>query len=260
MLIDSHCHLLHPRFGEEPAQTPANLLADAQAAGVAQVVNVACRREEWAPALALAEAEARVWVAAGIHPHDAGEGGMVTLDELAGLAAHPRVVALGETGLDYYYDTAPKAVQQESFHLHLQAAKAAGLPVVIHTRDAEDDTLAILREHMGVPFVLHCFTGTAAMAAAAVEMGGYISFSGVLTFKKSDDLRAIAATLPHDRVLVETDAPYLAPEPKRGKRCTPAMVAHTAACLAKVWQMGDDGVADITATNTCRLLARMAGC
>lgn len=259
MLIDSHCHVFHARFTEDPARTPVQLVDDAAAAGVGSVVTIACRREEWPEALALAGADARVWVGAGIHPHDAGESGMITAEELAALAANPRVVALGETGLDYHYETAPHDVQKESFRLHLAAARAAGLPVVIHTREAEADTLAMLREFPDVRFVLHCFTGTAEMAEAAVAMGGYISFSGVLTFKKSDDLRAIAAKLPRERVLVETDAPYLAPEPNRGRRCAPAMVLHTAACLAKVWQMGHDEVAALTSANTRRLFNRLAG-
>lgn len=256
MLIDSHCHLQHARFGEEPARTPTQLVDDAVAAGVGQVVTIACRRQEWAPALALAEADSRIWVGAGVHPHDATE--LPTEDELRQLAAHPRVVGLGETGLDYYYDTAPRDVQQAMFHRHVQVAKEVGLPVIIHTRDAEADTLAILKEHPGVPFVLHCFTGTAMLAEAAVELGGYISFSGVLTFKKSEELRLIASRLPHDRVLVETDAPYLAPEPNRGRRCAPAMVTHTAACLAQVWGVGLEDVQTKTAANTRRLMERIS--
>lgn len=234
---------------------PVQLVDDACAAGVGAVVTIACRREEWAPALALAAADSRVWVGAGVHPHDATEN--VTADELRALAANPRVVALGETGLDYYYDTAPREVQKTSFETHLAVAREVGLPVIVHTRDAEADTLAMLREHKGVPFVLHCFTGTAAMAEAAIELGGYISFSGVLTFKKSAELRLIASRLPQERVLVETDAPYLAPEPNRGRRCAPAMVAHTAACLAQVWGLDVGTTAQKTAANTRRLFTRL---
>lgn len=257
MLIDSHCHLFHGRFGEEPARTPGQLVDDAVAAGVGEVVTIACRRDEWPEALALAAVDLRVWLGAGVHPHDAGEGGMIGKGELLALAANPRVVALGETGLDYYYDTAPREVQQESFRVHAMVAQETGLPLIIHTREAEVDTLEVLREFPDVRFVLHCFTGTAAMAEAAVAMGGYISFSGVLTFKKSNDLREIAASLPRARVLVETDAPYLAPEPVRGKRCSPAMVVHTAACLAEVWQMGHDEVAALTSANVHALFPRM---
>ncbi len=255
MLIDTHCHLQHAKFGDEPARTPAQLMADAKAAGVEQLITIACRRTEWAPALVLAENTESLFVGAGVHPHDAREN--VTSDELARLAQHPKVVALGETGLDYYYDTSPRDVQQESFHCHLYAASEWDLPTIIHTREAEADTLAILKEHMPQAFVLHCFTGTRSMAEAAIAMGGYISFSGVLTFKKSDDLRAIAAALPRDRVLVETDAPYLAPEPNRGKRCAPAHVVHTAACLARVWDVSEAEVARITKANAQQLFPKI---
>ncbi|MFZ2586869.1 MAG: TatD family hydrolase [Alphaproteobacteria bacterium] len=255
VLIDSHTHLFHAKFGDDPARTPGQLVDDAVAAGVGEVINIACRREEWPSALALAETDPRVWVGAGVHPHDAAEN--PTEAELLALAAHPRVVALGETGLDYHYDTAPRAVQRTVFERHMAAAQQAGLPVIIHTREAEADTLDVLKLFPTIPFVLHCFTSSAAMAEAAVEMGGYISFSGVLTFKKSEELRLIASRLPRERVLVETDAPYLAPEPNRGRRCSPAMVAHTAACLAKVWGISDTETAQITAANTRRLFGRM---
>lgn len=242
MLVDTHCHLQHAKFDEEPVVTPEVLIAEAHAAGVEQLISIACERSEWAPALALAEAHAGVFVGAGIHPYNAGEGGMITEAELLDLAKHPKVVGFGETGLDYFHglERAPKEVQHESFHVHLRAAKVAGLPVIVHSRDAEEDTLAVLRAHAGVPFVLHCFTGSRKMAFEAVEMGGYISFAGVLTFKKNQTLRDIAADLPRDRVLVETDAPYLAPEPFRGKRCSPAMVKETARVLAGLWgEVGD---------------------
>lgn len=263
MLIDTHCHLQHARFAEDPAVTPEMLIAEAHAAGVEKLINIACERHEWAPALALAEAHAGVYVGAGIHPYHAGEGGMMTEAELLELAKHPKVVGFGETGLDYHYglERAPKEVQHESFHVHLRAAKVAGLPVIIHSRDAEEDTLAILREHPGVAFVLHCFTGSRKMAFEAVELGGYISFAGVLTFKKNQELRDTAADLPPDRVLVETDAPYLAPEPFRGKRCTPAMVKETARVLAGLW--GDvppqAGEGDVTSLRGSSPQARM-GC
>lgn len=253
MIIDTHCHLQHERFGlEAPAMTPEALIAEAKLAGVEALINIACERHEWAPALKLADEQPGVYVGAGIHPYHAGEGGMIRVEELLELAKHPKVVGFGETGLDYYHglERAPKEVQHESFHVHLRAAKEAGLPVIIHSRDAEEDTLAVLRQHPGVPFVLHCFTGSRRMAFEAVEMGGYISFAGVLTFKKNQELRDIAADLPRDRVLVETDAPYLAPEPYRGKRCHPSMVVGTAKALATVSQ-------NETAANARRLFKQL---
>jgi TatD DNase family protein len=260
MLVDTHCHLQHERFAmEAPSMTPEALIAEAKLAGVETIVTIACERHEWEPALKLAEGQAGVFVGAGIHPYHAGEGGMITEAELLTLAKHPKVVGFGETGLDYFHglERAPKAVQQESFHVHLAAAaKVAStgqaLPVIIHSREAEEDTLAILREHPGVDFVLHCFTGSRAMAMAAVEMGGYVSFAGVVTFRKNQELRDIAADLPRDRVLAETDAPYLAPEPFRGKRCSPAMVAETAKVLAALGQ-------NETAANARRLFPRLGG-
>jgi TatD DNase family protein len=265
MLVDSHAHIQHPRYAatEEGGVVSAEaLLADAAAQGVGHVLNVACRREEWAPALALAEQHPKlVSVVAGIHPNDAGEGGVVTPEELNALANHPAVVALGETGLDDApHNTASQTDQLASLHVHAAVARAHGLPLVIHTRDAEAATLEALKQHAGVPFVLHCFSGTQWLAEEALALGGYISFSGILTFKKSHDLRHIAAHLPRSRVLVETDAPYLSPEPVRNqKRCTPAMVAHTAKVLADAWQISPAAVAEITTANCVRLFPRLQG-
>lgn len=258
-MIDSHTHFLHRRFQEEePQLEPEQQLAQAQAAGVRQLVGIACRRKEWGPYLAFAQAHAPyVGIAAGIHPQDVEEGAPVEDAELDALAQNPHLVAFGETGLDYYYDTAPKSAQQTSFHSHLAAAEKHGLPAVIHTRDAEADTLSILAEHPKAAFVLHCFTGTRALAEQGVEKGGYISFSGILTFKKSQDLRDIAAALPHNRVLIETDAPYLAPEPKRGKRNSSALLPYTAQVLANVWQLPLTEVLKITEENTRRLFTRL---
>lgn len=259
MFIDSHTHLQHRKFTEEePQLNPAQLLQMAADSKVTQLINIACWRDEWADAIALSAQYPQVSIAAGIHPQDVASGPLTTVEELTTLAANPSVVALGETGLDYFYENSPKEQQKASFHTHLEAAKKLGLPVVIHTRDAEEDTIAILREHPGVPFVLHCFTGTEWLAGQGVELGGYVSFSGILTFKKSQPLRDIAASLPRDKVLIETDAPYLAPDPYRGKRNMPAYVPHTAQVLANVWQTSLEGVAQITTTNTRRLFSRMA--
>lgn len=259
MFIDSHTHLQHRKFvEEEPQLSTAGLIAEAGKAGVTQLVNIACRRVEWTPALALSSEYPQVSIAAGIHPQDvAEEPTPVTVEELCELANHPQVVALGETGLDYFYENSPREAQQASFHTHLQAAAKTGLPVVIHTRDAEADTVEILKQHPGVPFVFHCFTGSPWLAGQGIELGGYISFSGILTFKKSQDLRDIAASLPHDRVLLETDAPYLAPDPFRGKRNMSAYLPHTAQVLANVWQVSVEDVARITTANTRRLFSRL---
>ncbi|NBX85795.1 MAG: TatD family deoxyribonuclease [Proteobacteria bacterium] len=253
-MIDSHCHLLHEKYGPEAAQTR---LQNAKMAGVTHCITIACERHEWQPALAFAAQTPNVGVALGIHPHHAGEGGQVTQTELLEHLQNPHVVAVGETGLDYFYTHAPKAEQIQSFHTHLHAAKQANLPVVVHTRDAEADTLAILKEHRGTPFVLHCFTGTLAMAEQAIELGGTISFSGILTFKKSQELRLIASHLPRDKILIETDAPYLAPEPHRSQQNQPALLPHTLATLAQVWQIPPAQAAQITVANTRRLFTRL---
>lgn len=258
-MLDTHTHLQHRRFlQEEPPLTPEQLLAEAHAAGVTQLITIACRRAEWAPALAFAAANPSVSVGAGIHPQDvAEEGPPVTIEELTTLAADPHIVGLGETGLDYFYENSPRAQQQASFHTHLQAAAQTGLPVIIHTRDAEADTVAILKEHPNIPFVFHCFSGTPWLAGAGLELGGYLSFSGILTFKKSEGLRAIAASAPRDKVLLETDAPYLAPHPHRSRRNAPSLLPHTAACLADVWQTSQTQVDEITTTNARRLFTRL---
>ncbi len=260
MFIDTHTHLQHHRFQtEEPAVTTEFLLEEARKASVTQLITIACRREEWAPALQVAvQNPKQVAVAVGIHPQDVAEDApVITPEELCELAQNPHVVALGETGLDYFYQSTPREMQIESFHNHMLAAKTSGLPVVIHTRDAEEDTATILAEHTGTPFVLHCFTGTPWLAQKGIDLGGYVSFSGILTFKKSQELRDIAASLPRDKVLIETDAPYLAPEPFRSKRNASFYLPHTAQVLANVWQTSVEDVAHITTANARRLFSRL---
>lgn len=260
MFIDTHTHLQHSRYQtEEPSVTDEFLIEEARKANVAQLITIACRRSEWAPALALAaQHPSRIAVAVGIHPQDVAEDAPVIEPEtLCELAKNPHVVALGETGLDYFYQTTPRDMQAESFHSHLTAAQQCGLPAVIHTRDAEEDTIRILSEHPGTPFVLHCFTGTPWLAGQGVNLGGYVSFSGILTFKKSQQLRDIAASLPRDKVLLETDAPYLAPEPFRSKRNASFYLPHTAQVLANVWQTTVEDVAQITTANARRLFSRL---
>lgn len=233
MLADSHCHLNYKGLVEEQAA----VLARARARGVTAMLNIATRESEWDAVLATAEREPDVWATVGIHPHEADQHVHVDTAKLVERTRHPRVVGIGESGLDYYYDQSDRARQQASFRAHIAAAREAGVPLVVHTRDAEDDTHAILAEEMGKgPFaaVIHCFTGTGAFADRALALGCYISISGIVTFKSARDLQETAARLPIERLLIETDAPFLAPVPHRGKPGEPAFVADTAAFLAQL--------------------------
>ncbi|MEZ5811273.1 MAG: TatD family hydrolase [Rhizobiaceae bacterium] len=256
MLVDSHCHLDFADFdGERDA-----LIKRAAAAGVDLMVTISTRVRQFDRVRTIAEAYDNVFCSVGTHPHNAGEERDVTLDDLLRLAEHPKVVAIGEAGLDYFYDHAPRDAQASGFRTHIAAARRTGLPLVIHARDADEDVAAILRDETGkgaFPFVLHCFSSGRGLAETGIELGGYVSFSGILTFRKSDELRAIARDLPADRLLVETDAPYLAPMPNRGKRNEPAFVAHTAACLAETLELGADEVARITTENFFRLFSKV---
>ncbi|HET9534418.1 MAG TPA: TatD family hydrolase [Mesorhizobium sp.] len=256
MLVDSHCHLDFPDFAEERDEVVARALA----AGVAFMVTISTRVKRFPAILEIAEANGPVYCSVGTHPHNAAEEPDVTTEDLVRLAEHPKVVAIGEAGLDYFYDRSPREVQAESFRRHIAAARATGLPLVIHSRDADDDMAAILEDETGkgsFPFILHCFSSGRNLAEAGIRLGGYVSFSGILTFKKSDDLREIAASIPRDRLLVETDAPYLAPQPFRGKRNEPAYVAHTAAVLGETIGVGADEIAAITTDNFFRLFTKM---
>ncbi len=255
MLIDSHCHLDY--FGDNEI-TP--LLARAAAAGVGEVCTIGTRLAQSAALIGLAEARPNVWCTVGVHPHHAAEAPLPDPAALAALAAHPKVIGIGESGLDYFYDKAPREVQQANFRAHIRAARLAGLPLAIHARDADADIAAILEDEWqhGGPFalLLHCFSSGPALAEAALRLGGYVSFSGILTFPKSVELRDIARAVPAERLLVETDAPYLAPVPMRGKRNEPAFVAHTAAVLADVRGMAPAALADLTTANFRRLFAK----
>jgi TatD DNase family protein len=257
MLIDSHCHLDY----FTPEELPA-ILARAAAAGVGEMVNISTRLAQAPALLALAEAHKQVWCTVGTHPHHAAEEDLPTPEAIAALTAHPKVVGIGESGLDYFYDHAPRDVQQAAFRAHIRAARLAGLPLAIHARDADADIAAILEDERArggeFAFLLHCFSSGRALAERAVALGGYVSFSGILTFPKSNELREIARDLPADRLLVETDSPYLAPVPYRGKRNEPAWTAHTAARLAEVRGMALDALADLTTANFRRLF-RKAG-
>jgi TatD DNase family protein len=256
MIVDSHCHLDH--FTDAEIE---EILARAEAAGVTRMVTIGTSVPQAAAVKALAERFPQVWATVGVHPHRAAEGAMPTVEELVALADHPRVIGIGESGLDYFYDKAPREVQQEGFRRHLRAARATGLPMCIHARDADEDVARILEEERAggaFPFLLHCFSSTPQLAEKAVEMGGYISFSGILTFPKSTELRALAARLPEDRLLVETDAPYLAPVPLRGKRCEPAYTAHTAKVLAEARGVSLEHIAAATTANFHRLFTKAA--
>jgi TatD DNase family protein len=256
MLVDSHCHLDFPDFAEERDA----VVARAEAAGVGMMVTISTRVRRFESVLAVAEAYGNVFCSVGTHPHNAGEETDVTTEELIRLSSHPKVVAIGEAGLDYFYDRSPRDVQAAVFRRHIAAARETDLPLVIHSRDADADMEAILRDETGkgaFPFILHCFSSGEALAKAGVELGGYVSFSGILTFRKSEELREIAKSIPHDRLLVETDAPYLAPVPFRGKRNEPAYVAHTAAVLAETIGMGVEDVAALTTANFFRCFSKV---
>ncbi len=256
MLIDSHCHLDFPDLASERDA----VLARAGAAGVGLMVTISTRVRRFDELRAIVDAHGNVFCSVGTHPHHAAEEPDVTADELVALARHPKVVAIGEAGLDYHYDNSPRETQEQGFRTHIAAARATGLALVIHARDADADVARILEEETArgaFPFVLHCFTGGSELARRGLALGGYVSFSGVLIFKNSGALRDIAQQVPLDRLLVETDAPYLAPEPLRGRTNEPANVVHTAARLAAVRQISVDEMAQATTENFFRLFNKV---
>lgn len=256
-LIDSHCHLNYAGLVERQGE----VLERARGAGVTTMLNIATREREWGDVIATAEREADVWATVGIHPHEADEHPDIDTARLVAAAAHPRIVGIGETGLDYYYEHSDRARQQASFRSHIAAARETGLPLIVHTRDAEDDTAAILAEEMGkgtYPGVIHCFTASADFARKALELGLFISISGIVTFKNAKDLQTTAATLPGERLLVETDSPFLAPVPHRGKPCEPAFVADTARFLATLRGESYERLAAATADNFLSLFGKVA--
>ena len=256
MLIDSHCHLDY--FTAELD----SILARAAEAGVGELVTIGTTFDQSQVIRALAEKHDPVWCTVGVHPQSAAKAPVPTPEALAALADHPKVVGIGESGLDYFYDSAPKDVQQASFRAHIRAARLADLPLCIHARAADEDIAAILREEReeggDYDFLLHCFSSGRGLAEAALEMGGYFSFSGILTFPKSTENREIARDIPAGRLLVETDSPYLAPVPFRGKRNEPSYVAKTASVLADVRGMTPEALAELTTANFRRLFRRTA--
>ena len=256
-LIDSHCHLNYAGLVERQEE----VLANARARGIDGFLNISTRQKEWNEVIGAAERNSDVWATVGVHPHEADAHPDLGATALVGATNHPRVIAIGECGLDYYYDKSDRAAQRERFQVHIEAARETGLPLVVHTRDAEDDTAEILAREVGkggVTGVLHCFTGSAELARKALDLGFYISISGIVTFKNAKDLQETARTIPQDRLLVETDSPFLAPVPHRGQPCEPAFVADTAAFLSDLRDEPLDELAEATTANFFRLFNKAA--
>lgn len=248
MLIDSHCHLEYEGLVEDQQA----VLARAREAGVGGFLNISTRQREWDRVVATAAREPDVWASIGIHPHEADQHADLGEGALLAAAAHPRVIAIGETGLDYYYDKSDRDVQQALFRTHIAVARETGLPIVIHTRDAEDDTAHILEDEMGkgaFPALIHCFTASADFGRKVLDLGLTISISGIVTFKNAKDLQAVVETIPEDRLLVETDSPFLAPIPHRGRKCEPAFTVDTARFVASLRGVTLEHLAQATTRN-----------
>ena len=255
MLVDSHCHLDFPDFKEELD----DVVRRAELAGVGHMVTICTRIKKFDEVKAIAERYDNVFCSVGTHPHNADEELDYSAEDIAKLADHPKCVAIGEVGLDYFYDNAPREAQAEGFRRHIKAARMTGLPLSIHTRDAEDDTIAILKEGMeegAFPALLHCYSSNRELAMRSLEMGLYVSLSGILTFKRSQEIRDTIKDVPLDRLLVETDAPYLAPMPYRGKRNEPSYVVNTAQVLADVKGVSLEEITKITTDNFFRLFSK----
>jgi len=255
MLIDSHCHLDFPSLAEDLD----GVLRRAADAGVGRMVTICTKLSAFAPVRAIAEAHPQIYCSVGIHPHDAAREAAASVEDLLAEALHPKVVGIGESGLDFYYEHSPREVQARQFRTHIRAARESGLPLIVHSRDADAEMASILAEEMAAgPFtgVMHCFSSGPALAEAALDLGLYLSLSGILTFKNAEELREIARQAPLDRLLVETDAPYLAPVPMRGRTNEPAYVAHTAAKLAELKGVGIAEIERRTTDNFERLFAK----
>ena len=255
MFVDSHCHLNYKGLVEDQDA----VLARARAAGVSAMLNISTRHSEWDAIIATAQKSASIWATVGIHPHEADAHPDTDTATLVAAASHPKVVGIGETGLDYYYDHSDRDRQRHSFRTHITAARETGLPLIVHTRDAEADTAEILREEMGkgaYSGVIHCFTASSEFADIALELGLFISISGIVTFKNAADLRETAARIPADRLLIETDSPFLAPVPHRGKSCEPGFVADTARFLADIRCVSVEDLAQQTSANFYTLFSK----
>jgi TatD DNase family protein len=256
MLVDSHCHLDFPDFAAERDA----IVERARERGIGRLLTISTKVYKFPEIRAIAESYEDVFCSVGTHPHYADKEPDITTADLVALTAHPKVVAIGEAGLDYFRNNSSVEGQERGFRRHIAAARETGLPLVIHAREADDDIARILEEESAkgaFPFVLHCFTGGQDLASRGVALGGYVSFSGVITFKKNEALRAVAASLPSDRILVETDAPFLAPEPYRGKRNEPAFVTHTAQALADARGADIGTIARQTTDNFFRLFSKV---
>jgi TatD DNase family protein len=257
MLIDSHCHLNYPGLVEDEA----GVVERARSAGVRAMISISTREQEWEAVIAGAERHRDVFATVGIHPHEADAHPDIDTARLVMAARHPKVVGIGETGLDYFYDKSDRDRQRRSFRSHIAASRETQLPLIVHTRDAEADTVAILAEEMGkgaFPMVIHCFTGSLGLAEACLDLGAYISLSGIVTFKNASDLQEVSKIIPEDRLLVETDSPFLAPVPVRGKVCEPAFVVYTAQFVAGLRGVDAAKFARVTARNTKVLFGKMA--
>jgi TatD DNase family protein len=252
MLVDSHCHLDFPDFATEGEA----VIARARAAGVDTMLTISTRLDQFGGVRAIAEAYEGIWCSVGAHPHEAADHAALLSEQLVALAAHPKVVGIGETGLDFHYDLSPRDIQERVFRAHIEASRASGLPLIIHAREADHEIGRILDEERPPPGVLHCFSSGRELAEIALALGFFISISGIVTFRNADELRAIVRDLPLDRLLVETDAPYLAPVPYRGKRNEPAFVAATAAAVAALKGLGPGELASATRENFFRLFTK----
>ena len=256
-LIDSHCHLNYEGLVERQAE----VLQNARERGVAGFLNISTRQREWGEIIELAEREPDVWASVGVHPHEADNHPDLGSAALATAAEHPRVIAIGECGLDYFYDKSDRKAQRDRFEAHIEASRQTGLPLVVHTREAEDDTAEMLSAAVregGVCGVLHCFTGSAELARKGLDLGFYVSLSGIVTFKNAQDLQATTKWLPADQILVETDSPFLAPVPHRGRKCEPAFVADTASFVAELRGELAQDFAEVTTANFFKLFKKAA--
>jgi TatD DNase family protein len=252
MLVDSHCHLDFPDFAAEREA----IIARGRSAGVETMLTISTRLDEFSEVLAIAEAHAGIWCSVGAHPHEAKDHATLASQELVARTAHPKVVGIGETGLDFHYDLSPRDVQERVFRAHIEASGETGLPLIVHAREADREIARILDEERPPPGVMHCFSSGRALAEAALALGFYISISGIVTFRNAGELRAIVRDLPLDRLLIETDAPYLAPVPYRGKRNEPAFVAATAAAVAELKGIEPHHLAEMTSANFFRLFGK----
>jgi TatD DNase family protein len=254
MLVDSHCHLNYPEFSDLSAA-----VARAGERGVRLMQTISTKASDFAVVKGIAERHPEIYCSIGIHPHEAEQHQSLGEETLRAEASHPRVIGIGETGLDFYYEHSPRAIQEALFRMHIRVGRTLGLPVIVHSRDADEDTVRILREEMekgAFAFLIHCFSTTAYLAEESIKLGGYISLSGIITFKKSQALRDIVVALPLDRLLVETDAPYLAPEPYRGKPNEPSYTAYVAAKLGEMFGQTPEEIARVTSDNFFRLFTK----